>query len=98
MRFAVNNEYEGEYIWRVKEIGGKGMPSKVMKRRLFDRSMLEKAPLRDYGFHKIFDPTTEDGKTCIAFLLRSICGMVDAEIEMLLPKRYEGDKGEIKTT
>ncbi|MBR3839701.1 MAG: PD-(D/E)XK nuclease family transposase [Erysipelotrichales bacterium] len=74
------------------------MTSKLLDRTKFDRCMLEKAPLRDYGFHKIFDPTTEDGKQCIGFLLRSICGMVDVEIDTLLPRRYEGEKGEKKTT
>ena len=64
----------------------------------FDRKMLEKAPLRDYGFHKIFDVTTEDGRICLGFLLRHICGLKSEDIEMLLPKRYEGEKGEKKTT
>ena len=43
------------------------MPSKKIETSSFDRKMLEKAPLRDYGFHKIFDVTTEDGRICLGF-------------------------------
>ncbi|MBR3840447.1 MAG: PD-(D/E)XK nuclease family transposase [Erysipelotrichales bacterium] len=74
------------------------MTTKEREQNVFERKMLEKAPLRDYGFHKIFDPTTNDGRECIRFLLRSICGMNEKEIEVLLPKRYESEKGEKKNS
>lgn len=77
--------------------GGKDMPVSI-KRNVFERSMLEKAPLRDYGFHLIFDPTTEDGRICLGFLLESICGIESKDMEVLLPRRNEGEKGDSKTT